>query len=181
MPAREVAAKRYAQAVFALARDTGAFDPWRADLATIAALFADPTVAGYLASSKVPEAEKFVLLQRALPDVQPLALNLARLLVRKRRAALAPGIAEAFGAQLNTERGVAVARVTTAVPLSDGARAALIEAIQRGFGATSVDLHESVSREILGGAVIRVGDHLIDGSIATRLQHLRRSIAGSVR
>ena len=110
MPAREVAAKRYAQAVFALARDTGAFDPWRADLATIAALFADPTVAGYLASSKVPEAEKFVLLQRALPDVQPQALNLARLLVRKRRAALAPGIAEAFGAQLNTERGVAVAR-----------------------------------------------------------------------
>lgn len=181
MPAREVAAKRYAQAVFALARDANTFDPWRADLAIIAELFADPTVAGYLAASKVPEEQKFTLLQRALPEVQPLALNLARLLVRKRRVALAPGIAEAFGAQLNTERGVAVAQVTTAVPLSEGARAAIIEAIRRGFGATSVDLQESVTRDILGGAVIRVGDHLIDGSVATRLQDLRRSIAGNVR
>lgn len=180
MPVRHVAAKRYAQAVFAIAQAEDTFDRWSADLAWLQALAAEPNVAAFLASSKMEPARKADILTRGLEGLHPQLRNLAQLLVRKGRISLVDQIAEEFGELLNQERGVAVARVVTAVPLSDETRRALIDAVKRGVGASDVQLQESVSREIIGGLVIQVGDRLIDGSVRTRLQHLRRSMEGRV-
>lgn len=180
MARAEAAAKRYAQAVFAMAREANAFDAWEADLEALRALLADPSVVAFLGSTTVLEERKFAVLDEALAGLGPNARRLAKLLVRKRRLDILDQIDEAFRALVNAERGLAVADVTTATPLSDDGRRAVVEAVRRLTGAAEVRLSEQVDRELLGGAVVRVGDHIIDGSVRTRLAGLRRDIAGSV-
>ncbi len=180
MPRIEVAAKRYAQAIFEIARDEGALERWQANLDTLAALVADATVAEFLQSSKVEEARKFAVLDQALAGSDAKMGSLAKLLVRKQRIGISDQIAEAFREMWNEERGLAIATVTTAVALNDEGRSAVVSAIQRLTDASEVQLAESVDRAILGGAIVRIGDHIIDGSVRTRLSGLRRNIAGSI-
>ena len=180
MARREVAAKRYAQAIFAIARDANTLDRWYTDLETLAGLVAEPTVGEFLRSTKIAEAQKSAILDQALRDLDPNVSRLAKLLVRKRRIGIVDQILAAYNELLNTTRGIAVARVTTAVALTDDGRRAVETAVQRASGATEVQLEERVDREILGGAIIQLGDHIVDGSLRTRLAGLKRSLAGSM-
>lgn len=180
-----VVAKRYAEAIFAIARDASAQDPgawerWATDLDTVAALFSEPTIAIFLQDTNLPEARRFEILDPGLTEVSPAARDLAHLLVRKRRVAIAADLTVAYRDALNRERGIVRAAVTTAVELSDPGRQALAAALQQSSGARAIEVDASVDREILGGAIIRVGDHILDGSVRTRLRGLRRSIAGSI-
>ncbi len=180
MPGSEVAAKRYAQAAFAIATADGTLDAWQSALDGLAALAADATVGAYLQTTKVEEATKFATLDQALANVDPKARSLAKLLVRKRRVGLAGDVASAFGVLVDAERRIARARVTTATALNEAGRQSVMDAVRRETGATDVELEEQLDREILGGAVVQVGDRIIDGSVRTRLSGLRRSIAGSI-
>ncbi len=177
MALSDPAARRYADAVFGIAQDAASHDRWADDLADIVALFSEPTVYSFLASTRVSQAEKERVLDSALPDLQNAARNFAKLLVRKRRANLAPQISEAFRERLNDVRGIADATVTTAVPLSDAARAAVVDAVRRYTGAERVELVATVDRDLIGGAVVKIGDRIIDGSVRTRLDTMRRSLA----
>ena len=177
MALSDPAARRYADAVFGIAHDTASHDRWLADLDDIAALFGEPTVYGFLVSTRVSQVDKEEVLDNALPDVQRQAANFAKLLVSKRRANLAPQIVEAFREQLNRVRGIAEADVTTAVPLSEEARLAVTEAVQRYTDAETVTLTETVDQAIIGGAIVKIGDRIIDGSVRTQLSTMRRSLA----
>ena len=177
MALSDPAARRYADAVFGIAHDAASHDRWLSDLDEIAALFNEPTVYGFLVSTRVAQVQKEQVIDNALPDVQTAAGSFAKLLVRKRRANLAPQIIEAFREQLNSVRGIAEATVTTAVPLSDDARAAVEDAVRRYTNAETVSLSEAVDHTIIGGAVVKIGDRIIDGSVRTRLSTMRRSLA----
>jgi F-type H+-transporting ATPase subunit delta len=180
MPGSDVSAKRYAQAAFAIASEAGSVEAWGTALNGLRDLMAEPTVSEYLQTSKVEEAEKFAVLDQALGGVEPGARSLAKLLVRKRRIEAADHVAAAFEDLRNTARGVTKAQVTTATALNEAGRAAIAGAVRGQTGAAEVQLEERVDREILGGAIVRIGDHIIDGSVRTRLRGLRRSIAGSI-
>ena len=177
MPQSDPAARRYADAVFGIAHDTASHDRWLSDLGDIAQLFGDQTVYSFLISTRIPQEQKEQVLDQALPDAQRSASNFAKLLVRKRRANLASQIADAFREQLNEVRGIAEATVTTAVPLSDEARAAVEAAVRSYTDAETVSLNETVDIQIIGGAVVQIGDRIIDGSVRTRLATMRRSLA----
>ena len=180
MPRREVAAKRYAEAIFNIAQSDNTFDQWRTDLAAIRALYAETTVAEFLQSTKVEEPRKFGIIDQALADSSAKARSFAKVLVRKQRVRIVDQIEDAFTELFNAQQGITVARVTTAVPLDDAGRAAIESAIRRRTSANQVQLEEVVDRDILGGAVVRIGDRIIDGSLRTRLTGLKRSIAGSI-
>ena len=177
MALSDPAARRYADAVFGIAHDTASHDRWLSDLDDIAALFSEPTVNAFLVSTRVSQEEKERVLDNALPDLQQHANSFAKLLVRKRRANLAPQIIEAFRDRLNSVRGIAEATVTTAVPLSDDARAAVEDAVRRYTDSETVSLSETVDAQIIGGAIVKIGDRIIDGSVRTRLSSMRRSLA----
>ena len=178
MPPRDLAAKRYADAVFAIASDGGSAERWSADLDDVANLFRNADAAAFFISTRVTQADKEAVIDAALADAAVEARNLAKLLVRKRRTRLADQIRDAFRQRLNSERRIAAAIVTTAVPLSNEARAS-VEAAVRGYtNAVTVELSEQVDAAILGGAIVRIGDRIIDGSVRTRLNSLRRTVAG---
>jgi F-type H+-transporting ATPase subunit delta len=73
-----------------------------------------------------------------------------------------------------------VVEVTTAVDLSEGERQSLVTQLARQFGKhLAIQYHKDPS--ILGGMIIRAGDKLIDGSVATRLQDMRQTLGVAVR
>ena len=173
----EVAAKRYAQAAFDIAREKGEFDRWVEDLQAIVDLVALPGVLDVLASSRVPSAVKVRILRSGLADTSPLASNLAHLLVDKGRIGLAEQVRDEYLRLLDEHRGVAKAVVITAVPLSDDEGRAVVQRLKELTGKEIV-LEARVEPEILGGLVARVGDRLIDGSTRSQLLDLRNRLAG---
>jgi F-type H+-transporting ATPase subunit delta len=177
---RDVAAKRYAEGALLIAREDGTEEAWAEGLRAMAAAFSDPEAQAFFENSRVPDAVKIKLAEQALAGVDPLVLNLARLLVRRNRTALAAQIAEAFQELLDEARGVYHAEVTTAVPISDDEASAVQRRLAEIVGGEVV-VKPEVDENILGGLVVRIGDKLIDGSTRTRLQDLKRELAGAGR
>lgn len=169
-------AKRYAEAVFEIARDNDSFDRWSEELGRIADAQQDPEMAAVLATPAIGMSAKESILTRFLTGASPEALNLVRLLLHKGRFSIAPQIAEHYGQMVNDYRGIATAEVTSAVPLG----AAEIEAVGRRLSALmgrQVVVKTSVDPSVLGGIVARIGDQLIDASVKGRLESLRRQLA----
>ncbi|MEW6034558.1 MAG: ATP synthase F1 subunit delta [Chloroflexota bacterium] len=173
--ATTAAAKRYAQAIFELAIERGELDRWREELPQVAEALTDATLAPLLESPRVPFTSKQELLQASLKGLSPLALNLSYLLAKKGKAAIASRIASEYVRLLDSHQGIEHAEVVSAVPLSQEER----EAISRRLGEVTgrrVVLESRTDPAIIGGLVIRIGDRLIDGSVRTRLQNLKRDL-----
>lgn len=179
MPRQTLSARRYAEAVLALATDDGAMVGWSGDLRTIADAISEPDIAGIVRSGRVPKSEKMRLLEAALAgEVSPLAMNLVRLLAERNKLPLARDIQVAFQEMVDERRGVAHATVTTAVQLGDDERNAIAAKLSSMTGK-QVDVTPVVDESILGGIVARIGDQLIDGSTRTRLIALKRRLEGA--
>ena len=169
-------ARRYAEAVFEIGAQQDTIDRWHADLAVLAEYFGNRRLAFVLKEPKIPFTRKEAIVRDLLTGkAQPEAVNLALLLVERGLADLAPAIRDAFEALYNDYRGQAVAQVTTAIPLDDALRAQITAELAEMTGKRII-LHEKVDPTILGGAIARVGDTLIDGSLKRRFQLLRQNI-----
>ncbi len=171
------AARRYAQAAFTLALEGGDLSRWRQDLADIAQVLVESPAARVLADERVPLAERLRVVERSL-DVQPLALNLARVLVSRGRSTIAGEVAEAFDALADEHEGIARATVTTAVELAPEDLARIERALGQSTGKR-VRAQANTDPALIGGLVVRVGDRLLDGSVRTRLRRLRRQLQGA--
>ena len=175
---RDIAAKRYAEAAFLLAREEGKVEEWSVGLTAMAALFGDDQARKLFENTRVPVAQKLQLVERALAGVDPLVLNLARLLLRRRRTSLGPQIADAFRELVQESKGISHATVTSAVPLTTEDQRAVTQRLREITGGEVV-LETEVDESILGGLVVRIGDRLIDGSTKSRLLALKRRLAGA--
>lgn len=172
---REIAARRYGEAAFQIARDQGAEERWSEGLSLMASVFSDPEVAAVMQEARIPIAGKMRLAEETLESIDPLALNLARLLVHRGRTALAPQIAEAFQELADAQRGIAHAVVTTAVPLSEAEGKAVAEKLSE-ISDRQVVLETQVDEGIIGGLIALIGDKLIDGSTRSRLAALKQRL-----
>jgi len=175
---RDVAARRYAEAAYLIARQDGKVEAWSAGLANVGALFGDERASGFFENKRVPAGQKAEAMERALAGADPLVLNLARLLLRRNRTALGPQIAVTFQELVDGAQGISHAVVTTAVALSrEDLR--VVEERLREIAGGEVVVETQVDEEILGGLVVRIGDRLIDGSTRSRLLALKRKLAGA--
>jgi F-type H+-transporting ATPase subunit delta len=173
---REIAARRYAEAAFQIAKEQGTEDRWSEGLSLMAAVFSDPEVGAIMQEARVSTADKMSLAEKALEGVDPLVLNLARLLVHRSRTALAPQIEEALRELVDAERGIAHAVVTTAVPLSEAEARAVAEKLSE-ISDRQVVVETQVDEGIIGGLIALIGDKLIDGSTRSQLVALKRRLA----
>jgi F-type H+-transporting ATPase subunit delta len=174
-----LAAKRYALAAFQIAQERGDIDAWQDAMGLIAEFMGDPEVRQVLENTRVGQEPKQRLIGAALGDLPELPLNLARLLVRKHRTALAGDMALAFSQLVEEGRGIAHAHARTAVALSDAEVADLARRLQQQTGQ-EVILDVEVDPSLLGGVVVQIGDRLIDASTRARLHALRESLVGAL-
>lgn len=174
-------ARRVAEAVLDLARGHRDFDAWLQDLRTLNDRLGSDQVLHILDHPDVPFSEKKALVDRlAGRSVRPEGLHVAYYLVSKRRAHQLGDVVEALQGLVNEVRNVRVASVTTAKPLDADQEEALKRSLGERFGGT-VTLHKDVDPSIVGGAIVRVGDLLMDGSVNGRLAALREQLIRSVR
>jgi len=177
---RDTVAKRYAQAAFEIARGRDSLEEWATDLALVGTVMTDPQAASILSSTKLALADRYRLLEAILEGIDPLVMNLARLLVAKGRVGIGSQVAEAYRDLVDEHSGIAHARVVTAVPLADAEQRAVEERLGQIMGK-KVIAHLEVEPAIVGGLVARVGDRLIDGSTRSKLLALRGTLEGQER
>ncbi len=170
-------ARRYAEAAFELAREENAIDRWRQDLRDIAEAFSVRELHDVLIDDRIPLEERYRIVERVL-DVHPLALNLAKLLVRRDRVGIAQRIAAIFNQLADAHAGIVDAEVTTAVELDEEERERIRAKLAELLGR-EVRISNRVDPSIVGGVVVRVGDQVIDGSVRTRLRLLRDQLVGA--
>jgi len=175
--AGRVYAGRYAQAVFSIAMERKELDRWQSDLRKIAGLVEDATIVAVLESPKFHFDDKAKLLSARLGDVNPLALNLVYLLITRGRLSIMGDIADEYQRLVNSYRGVEQAEVVTAVSLDDEDKLKLRERLGTIVGKT-VELKPKVDAGVIGGIIARVGGKLIDGSTRSKLEALKKDLAG---
>ncbi|MDQ5824703.1 MAG: ATP synthase F1 subunit delta [Chloroflexota bacterium] len=178
MAQRGGAARRYAQAVLDLAKQDNSLDKWLSDLKAINAVFGTDRAVEALEDPKLTHEAQQETIERLVPRevTNPLARNFLLLLVRRQRLALLPRIVEVFQEMYNKERGIVVADVTTAVPLDEAHQRRVAEQLSGITGGKTVQLRLHTDPSILGGMVARIGDELLDASVATRLATLAQRL-----
>ena len=175
--ARGASARRYAQAVFAIALEQGEPDRWLDDLALLSDAMANDDFANFLDAPQPTLSQKINLIEETLGDsVSRLALNLISLLASRNSARLAPSITESYQEMLDEYNGIERAEIVSAVTLSDDQQQR-IETMLKDIVGKNITATSRVEPHILGGFVARVGDKVIDGSTRTRLDDLRRQLA----
>lgn len=175
MPKR-VHAKRYAQAVFELARERMELERWGRELEELALLAGDPVVVTFLENPRIPFSQKSQLLTERLGGLSPLTLNLVFLLVSRRRISALGAIAREYQALLDHYQGIERAEVTTAVP-AEGQILSKVAGDLSLLLEKKIILEPKVDPAVLGGVVVRVGGKLIDGSVRSRLAALKQNLA----
>lgn len=174
--AMESVARRYARAVFELALERGeSLDAWLDDIKTLQSVLEDPEVFAVLTAPSLAFEHKREMIDRALGGLDPLRRNLVYLLVEGGRVDAIGALARELARLVNEHRGIAEATITTAVPISDEESRAIGERLGRVLDRTVV-VQRAVDPAILGGIVVRVGDTLINGSVAGRLEALREQL-----
>jgi F-type H+-transporting ATPase subunit delta len=172
------AARRYARAVFDLAREEGEVEDWEKRLARISELFADADVAAVLSNPTIPAEQREGLVAAAPHLLDEKATNLARLLIESGRVGEVAGVEEEFQRLADEAAGRIRATVTTAIQLGAEDRNRLARELSKRLDK-DVRMTAVQDPRIIGGLKVQYGDRVVDASVATRLQQLRRRLAAS--
>jgi len=172
MAEKSTIARPYAKALFELALGQKKLDVWSRALALSAAVVADPRVKKLLTSPHVTTDQ----LADLLIDIGGKSLdaegqNFLRVLASNRRLALLPEIAAIFEKLKAESEKVVDVTVTSAAPLSAEQQRNYSSALRQRL-KSDVRLHCEVDPKLLGGAILRANDLVIDGSLRGRLDRL---------
>ena len=170
------AARRYARAVFELARESGQVEDWTKRLQLLRELLSDERVAAVLTNPTIATERRMELISADPHELDPEATNLARLLIESNRVPDIGAIADEYEHLADVAAGRVRATVTTAVELDSPERDRVTAELSKRLGK-DISLTLVVDPGILGGLKLQYGDRLIDASVATRLQQLRRRLA----
>jgi F-type H+-transporting ATPase subunit delta len=168
-------ARRYAQAVFEIALEKNEPDRWQADLQNMAAAVIGGDLLAALESPRIKFEDKSRFLKERLRDINPLALNLAFLLVSRSGIGLIGEIAAEYKRLLDDHRGIKSADVITAVPV-DAEEKTKLETKLGDMVKAKVEIKPQVDPAILGGIIVRVGGKLLDGSTRSKLAALKKEL-----
>lgn len=165
-------ARPYAKAVFALACEREKLAQWSEFLGIAAGIVSDGRVADLLNSPRVTSAELADLIIDLCADqADELAGNFVRVLAQYRRLDVLPEIVSLFEAlRAEYENSVDVSLIS-ALPVSQAQQDKIAAALRKRLGR-DVRLHCEIDEGLIGGAVIRAGDLVIDGSLSGRLARL---------
>jgi len=165
-------ARPYARAVFELARSQGSYQQWFDSLALMAAVVSNDSMRSLLDNPRLTRSDTAGLVIRACgEDIGDAERNLLNMLAENDRLSQLPMIAALYSTLRDEAEGTVEAEVVSAQPLSEAQKAAITDALKQRLGR-DVQLNCSVNEDLVGGAVIRAGDLVIDGSAVEHLRQL---------
>ena len=172
MADRITIARPYARAAFEEARAHERLEPWSEALQVAAEVVRDPRVQSLLGNPRVTPAQLAQLVTGiAAAPLGDHGANFVRTLAVNRRLAYLPEISALFETLKDAAQGVADVTVTAAAALDASQQRKLAAALHKRL-KRSVRLHCEIDPALIGGAVLRSGDLVIDGSLRTRLDRI---------
>jgi F-type H+-transporting ATPase subunit delta len=170
-------ASRYAEALLGSARERGVVDGVAESYAGILeAVAGRQDLRVFIESPQVPTQDKKDLLQTVFGDhVEPVLLHFCFLLLDKNRIDNFRDIGEEYARLVETERGMIRARVVTAIALPADLEEKLAARLNDVTGKTVI-LEKRVDPAVIGGVKVTLGDKILDGTVRTNLDLLRKTL-----
>ena len=169
-------ARPYAHAVFDIAKAGARFDAWSRALALLAAAVAEPQMRNLLASpQRSSEQKAHALIEICRAELDDRGRRFVHVLARNKRIELLPEIRAIFETLRAEQEKILEVEVISAHELAEGERDALVGSLARRFDR-EIQLSTKVDANLIGGAVVRAGDTVIDGSVRGKLQKLSEAL-----
>lgn len=169
-------ARPYAKAVFELAKDSGDYENWSNQLAFLSTVAADQNLLDAIQNPAISAQQiTDLVLGIGKDQLDEQGQNLAKLLVRNKRIAALGDINEQFLIMRDEAEQVIEAQLITASEVNDAQKQKIESALSKRLGKT-IHLEATVDESLIGGAVVRAGDWVVDGSVKAQLQDLVSAI-----
>lgn len=169
---------RYAKSIIELAKEKGQLEEVRNDFQYIHDLCTKSRdFLNMLESPLINSGKKQKILDKILGGkLSVITTNLIQIIVRKRREGYLDDIAIRFLHQYDKEKNITRGVITSATPLSEAQKNQIKSIVEKDLN-TTFKMEEKIDPELIGGFVLRVGDHLFDGSVAYNLRQLKQEFA----
>jgi len=173
-------ARRYAKALFALARDGNVLQPTADEIGRLAAVAADATVGPVLRSPLLSATRRHEMVQLLSGELRlsDLLGRFLQLLADHQRLGQLPAIAEHYQQLLDMEMGRVRITIQSASPLDAQQEAGIVSAFEKRTGKKVIARVE-VDTDLLGGILVEVEGKVYDGSVRTQLNRLTRELSGT--
>jgi len=106
--------------------------------------------------------------------ISPLTTAFIKLLLNKERESHLPEIATAYIDQYKAYKHIQVVKLTTAVPVSEDIKQAILRRVKTGENGNTIELDTAVREDLIGGFILEIGDRMVDSSIAHELNNIRK-------
>ena len=169
-------ARPYASAVFEIAKEEELLDRWARVLTLLKTALDEPEVAQLIASPSHTPVRKAITLTDILGDqLNESMRRFVHILAENRRLELLPQILAEFETRLEEEQRTLSVEITSAIELSDPEKQQFEGALRQRFDR-DISLTMVVDPSVLGGALIRAGDTVLDGTVRGKLEKLRAQL-----
>lgn len=169
-------ARPYARAIFELAAAEKTLPKWSDTLALVSELVAVPDMRQALENPALTKQQKADLLIEAAGDaLDEQAKNLLRTMAENSRLLLLPEVAALYEQMRSEAEGTIEAEVVSAHALSPEQQEKIVDSLKRRLGR-DVRLRIEIDEDLLGGAIVKAGDLVIDGSVRGRLEQLASTL-----
>ena len=169
-------ARPYANAVFDLAKRESALDGWSRMLSVLAATAADERVERFLSAPDMAASQKaFRLAEVCGDELDDRGKRFLQVLASNDRLELIPAVQETFEELKALEESKLDVEVVSAFPVTDAQTERLSASLAAKF-EKEVNVTSRVDESLIGGAIIRAGDTVIDGSVRGKLEKLSESL-----
>ena len=178
--ADRVVASRYAEALLETVTEPGQLETVHENLSAVAGVVEDnPQLKAFLEGPSIKEEDKHAIVEKIFGDkVDPTTRDFLRLLLDKHRIDHLAEVAKEFQRLVEERRGQVRVRITTAIPLPPDMADRLKRALDVSLGLDCI-LEPRVDRRVVGGVVAVLGDRVIDGSVRSAFDEMRKELLGA--
>ncbi|UQS82673.1 F0F1 ATP synthase subunit delta [Bombilactobacillus folatiphilus] len=172
--------RRYGRALFEFASEQAQQKAILDELVAIEQIYEQvPDLGNILTDARLSSLEKQSLLDLIQKNASSIMQHFLQLLFDYRRLDCLSAIKDFYQTLYDQADSIYDATVTSAIDLNTRQKNLLMQAIAQQFGAKKVRLEIQINPEIMGGLIIRVGDQIIDGSVASRLKKMSQALLNS--
>lgn len=173
-------AKRYAVALFQLAKEQNVIDQIENELLVVKEVFTtNQELIDVLNHPKVTNEAKKSIVKEAFGSLSQQVVNTLYLLVDRHRVDVVTEIVNHFVQSANEVRGTEDAIVYSVRPLSDTELSAISTSFAKKIGKNSLRLQNVVDAKLIGGVKLRIGNRIYDGSVSGKLERIERQLVAN--
>lgn len=172
-------AKRYAVALFQIAKEQNLLDQIEEELRTVKEVFTNDTnFLSFLEHPKVTKDAKRTMIVNAFSSLSAIVQNTLQLMIDRHRTDAIVAMTDEFIELANDAKSVADAKVYSVRPLTEAETTAVSTAFAKKIGKSTLRITNITDSNLLGGIKIRIGNTIYDGTVSGKLERLSKQLLG---